>query len=154
MLEAEDDFIPIELIRQSNMEEIKLREIKENIVALAKHQNIISDHTNFHVNADVLSDYDADSNKITNYKVAFSYEVKKGFSLYEDFGPGMYKSSDSGAASSMLAIMKEALEGELATYVSKGNKLHVKITGMADAIPVNRTIPYDGCYGNFYNEDL
>ena len=154
LLEAEDDFIPIELIRQSNMEEIKLREIKENVVALAKHQNIISDHTNFHVNADVLSDYDADGNKITNYKVSFSYEVKKDFSLYEDFGPGMYKSSDSGAASSMLAIMKEALEGELATYVSKGNKLHVKITGMADAIPVNRTIPYDGCYGNFYNEPI
>ena len=152
-LKISDSFVPLELIQQSNIEEIKLQALKENIVNHAKQENVISDHTKINVRADVVSDYDADGKKINNYVIGFSYEVENGYSV-EDFGPGEYKSSDSGAATSMLSIVKKAFEGEFASYVNKGKKLKVKISGMADAIPVNRIIPYDGCYGEFIGEPV
>ena len=154
LLIADDNFVPLELVMQTNMEEMKLEEIKEKIIAVAKQENVISDHTNIAVNTNVVNDYDADGNKITNYVVDFSYEVEAEFSFKEDFGPGQYKLENSGAASSMLKIMKEAFESKLASYISAGKKLRIEITGMADAIPINRVISYDGCYGDFENEPI
>ena len=153
-LKSDDSFVPLDLIQQSNMEELKLQEIKENIVNLAKQKNTISDHTNIEVNARVISDVNADGKKVMNYRINFSYVVEKGFSAQEDFAPGKYKAEQSGAAASMLSIIKEAFETEFAPYVKSGKKLVVKITGMADALPINGKIAYDGCYGDFINEPV
>lgn len=153
-LKSDDNFVPLELVQQSNMEELKLQEIKEKIVNLAKQQNTISDHTQISVNARIVSDQDADGKKIMNYKIDFAYEVEKGFSAQEDFAPGKYKAGESGAAQSMLAIVKTAFENDFAQYVKPGKKLHVHITGMADALPINGKIAYDGCYGDFVNEPV
>ena len=54
----------------------------------------------------------------------------------------------------MLAIMKTAFEKDFAQYVHAGKKLRVKITGMADASPINGKITYDGCYGEYTNEPV
>lgn len=153
-MKSDDNFIPINLVQQSNMDEIKLKEIKESIMNLAKEQNTISDHTKISVDAGIVSEIDANGKKVMNYNINFSYEVEQGFSAKEDFGPGKYITTQSGAAMSMLAIMKTAFEKDFAQYVHAGKKLRVKITGMADASPINGKIAYDGCYGEFENEPV
>lgn len=153
-MKSDDNFIPLNLVQQSNMDEIKLQEIKENIMNLAKEQNTISDHTKISVNAGIVSDVDANGKKIMNYNISFSYEVEQEFSAREDFGPGKYVTSQSGAAMSMLAIMKTAFEKDFAQYVKPGKKLRVKVTGMADASPINGKIAYDGSYGEYTNEPV
>lgn len=153
-LQSSDSFVPMELVRQSNMEELKLQEIKENIVELAKKKNTISDHTKISVDARVVPDVDANGEKIMNYKVGFAYQVEKKFSVLEDFAPGKYKVEQSGAAMSMLSIVKTAFESEFAQYCKEGKKVIVKITGMADALPINGKISYDGSYGDFINEPI
>lgn len=153
-LKSDDRFVPLELVQQSGMEELKLQEIKDKIVSLAKKQNTISDHTRISVNARVVPDQDADGKKIMNYKINFAYEVEPGFSASEDFAPGKYKIEESGAAGSMLAIVKTAFESEFASYIKPGKKLHIAINGMADALPINGRINYDGSYGDIENEPV
>lgn len=153
-LQSDDNFVPLELVQQSNMEELKLREIKEKIVSLAKQEKTISDHTQISVDAGIVSDQDADGKKIMNYKINFAYEVENGFSAQEDFAPGKYKIEDSGAAQSMLAIIKTAFETDFAQYIRPGKKLQIRINGMADGLPVNGRIAYDGSYGEFVEEPV
>lgn len=153
-LKLEENFVPLEVIQQSNMQEMKLQEIKETVVSMAKEQNTISDHTNITVKADVESSTNADGKKIMNYVTNFSYTVEKEFSAQEDFAPGKYRAEESGAAMSMMQIIKQALEGEFAQYVKSGKKLLVKVTGMADAMPINGTIAYDGSYGDYVGEPV
>lgn len=149
-----DNVVSIELVQQQMMEEMKLEEIKEQIVAEAKKDNIISDHTNITVSAEVIPDYDANGNKIMNYDVNFTYQVDPEFSAAEDFAPGKYRAEQSGAASAMLNIVKNAFEGDFANYVKAGKRLNVKISGTADATPVRSTIAYDGAYGDIENEPI
>lgn len=153
-MKSDDNFIPLNLVQQSNMDEIKLQEIKENIMNMAKQQNTISDHTKISVDAGIISEIDANGKKIMNYNINFSYEVEQEFSAKEDYGPGKYLTDQSGAAMSMLAIMKSAFEKDFAQYVQAGKKLRVKITGMADASPINGKIAYNGIYGEFNNEPV
>lgn len=153
-MKSDDNFIPLNLVQQSNMDEIKLQEIKESIMNMAKQQNTISDHTKISVDAGIVSETDASGKKIMNYNINFSYEVERGFSAQEDFGPGKYTTDQSGAAMSMLAIMKTAFEKDFAQYVQSGKKLRVKITGMADASPINGKIAYNGVYGEYTNEPV
>lgn len=149
-----DDMVSLEVIQQQQMEEVKLQELREKVVAEAKHDNIISDHTNITVDTKVVPDYDANGNKILNYVVRFNYEVEPGFSAQEDFAAGKYHVDESGAASSMLKIVKQALEGEMAQYVKAGKKLRVNLTGSADATPIVRPIAYDGSYGELEEEPV
>lgn len=153
-LKSDEKFVPIEVIKESNMKELRLMEIKENVVQIAKQSNTISDHTNISIKSNVISSTDANGQKIMNYVVNFSYQVKLGFSAQEDFSPGKYRTEESGAAMSMLAIIKQAFEEEFSPFVESGKKLQVKITGMADALPINGRIAYDGCYGNYTNEPV
>ncbi len=153
-LSANENFVPLELVQQSNMEEMKLQEIKNNIVDLAQKSNVISGHTDISVNVRIIPSQDANGNKIMNYNVNFAYEVEDGFSAQEDFAPGKYKVENSGAAKSMLSIVKTALETDFAQYVKEGKKLQINITGMADALPIRGKIAYDGCYGDFVNEPV
>lgn len=152
--DEEDDEVSLALIEQQQMEEIRLREIQEEVVAEAKSQNVISDHTNINVSSEVVPDYDANGNRILNYKVSYTYEVDPGFTAREDFGPGKYHINESGAASSMLEIVRKSLEGELARYVKEGKKVNVRISGTADSSPIVGKIIYDGVYGDFDEEPI
>jgi len=149
-----DDAISLEALQQQQMEELRLQELRQKVMEEAKKRNIISDHTNITVDSRIVPEYDADGNRILNYLVSFTYDVSPGFSAEEDFGPGKYHVEESGAATSMLKIVKEAFDGELSQYLGKCRKMRVSLTGTADSTPIVRGIPYDGSYGDFDNEPV
>lgn len=149
-----DNTVSLEVLRQQQMEEVKLQEIRQNVVEEAKHSNVISDHTNITVDSKVVPAYNANGDKILNYVVKFTYNVDPEFSAVEDFGPGKYLVPESGAASSMLKIVKEAFEGDFAQYVKPGSKVNINISGTADATPIIRKIAYDGSLGAFEDEPV
>ena len=153
-LHDEEGFVPLEYIQQASMEEVMLKEIKEKVVEAALQQNVITDHTQIAVNARVVNDYDADGKQIYNYEVSYKYDVEEEFSSRDDFPSGRFQVEQSAAAMSMLAIVKESLEGSLNQYLRPGKKLKVQVTGSADATPVRRVIPYQGVYGDFTNEPI
>lgn len=151
-LEGDDNVVSIAMIQQQQMEEMKLQELREQIVQEAKTDNLISDHTSITVDSRVEPAFDANGKKILNYIISFTYEVDPAFSAYEDFGPGKYRIEESPAANAMLRIVKEAFEGDFAQYIKDGKKLNIKISGTADSSPILRGIRYDGAYGDFDNE--
>ncbi|MGN0238382.1 MAG: WD40 repeat domain-containing protein [Lepagella sp.] len=151
-LYASDRFVPIELVRQSGMEEVKLTGIKNSVVKEAKENKLISDHTNIDVSTNISTDVDADGKQITNYKVNFKYTVDAGYSAREDFPAGKYKISQSNAANSLMKIVSQAFAKDFAQYVKPGKKVIIKISGSADAIPIQGKILYDGSFGDFVNE--
>lgn len=151
-LYASDEFVPIELVRQSGMEEVKLTGIRNSVVRKAIQDNLISDHTNIDVSTNILTDVDAAGNSITNYKVNFKYTVEAGYSAKEDFPAGKYQISQSNAANSMLQIVSQAFSNDFAQYIKPGKKVIIKITGSADVLPVTGKIAYDGAFGEFTNE--
>lgn len=153
-LRSDDNFVPLELVQMSNMDELRLREIRENIVSIAKRENRISDHTSIKVNAGVEADTDANGERIMNYKIGFSYEVEPAYSSREDFAPGKYLTEQSAAATSMIAIVKTAFESEFARYIRAGKKVRIAVTGMADRLPINGVIAYNGAYGDYVNEPV
>ena len=153
-VDNDDNVVAIEVIQQQQMEEMRLQEIREKVTEAAKQQNMISDHTNISVDSRVVPDYDSDGNRILNYVINFTYQVDPEFTAQEDFGPGKYHIEESGAASSMLKIVKEAFEGDFAQYFKQGKKLLVKLSGTADATPIVSRIMYDGSYGEFVNEPV
>lgn len=142
-----DNLISIEVLQQQQMEELKLKELREKVMQEARNTNVISDHTNITVNSRLVPDYDASGERVLNYVVSFSYEVEPGFSAQEDFAPGKYHVEESGAASSMLKIVKEAFEGDMQQYLTGSRRMRVNITGSADATPILRGLAYDGSYG-------
>lgn len=149
-----DDVISLEVLQQQQMAELKLKELREQVMREAKQQNIISDHTNITVDSRLQPEYDADGNQILNYIVTFTYDVSPGFSAQEDYGPGKYHIEESGSASSMLKIAKEAFEGDLKQYLDRSKRLNVKIMGTADATPIVSKLPYDGVYGDYEEEPV
>lgn len=153
-LTESENFVPLGLIQQSNLDELRLQDIQDDIISLAKQQNKVSDHTHFTVDAKVVPDTDPMGQKITNYQVNFTYEVDPGYSAQEDFAPGKYKANESPAAYSMLEIIKTAMESDFAKYIKPGKKMLVEITGMADAMPIRNRMAYDGTYGNFIDEPV
>ncbi|MCH5235223.1 MAG: WD40 repeat domain-containing protein [Muribaculaceae bacterium] len=148
------DDISLELLQQQQMEEMKLNELREAVVEEAKSRDVISDHTNIAVNSKVVPDYDANGNKILNYVVDFTYQVEPEFSAQEDFKPGKYHVDESGAASAMLAIVKQAFEGDMNQYLKEGKKLKINLVGTADATPIVNGIAYDGSYGEIEDEPV
>lgn len=154
MQDDDDDPMTVEVIQQQQMEELVLQEIKERVIEEAKKDNIISDHTNITVDSRIEPDYNANGDKILNYKVKFTYEVDPGFSATEDFGPGKYHVDQSGAASSMLSIVRQAMADNYGQYIEKGKKVRLNISGTADASPIRSRIAYDGIYGDFEDEPV
>lgn len=153
-LESDANVVSLEVLQQQQMEEVKLQELREKVVEEARENNVITGHTNIAVDSKVVPDYDANGNKILNYDVTFTYQVEPEFSAAEDFPPGKYHVNESGAASSMLKIVKEAFEGEFAQHLKPGQKVKIEISGTADATPIIRTIAYDGSYGDFEEEPI
>lgn len=153
-LESDDNFIPFSQLQTSQMEELKLEEIRNNIMKTAKEKNVISDHTNIDVRTKVVNSTDAQGKKVANYEVAVSYTVDQAYSAKDDFAPGRFKCQESNAAKAMLSVVKQALENDLSKYVVAGKQVKVMITGMADATPFSRTVAYDGCYGDYEREPV
>ncbi len=146
--------VSLEVLQQQQMEVMKLNELREKVVEEARNDKVISNNTNIAVDSKVVPSYNANGDEILNYEVNFTYQVDPEFSATEDFPPGKYLVDESGAASSMLKIVKEAFEGDFAQYLKKGKKLKVTISGTADATPIIRTIPYNGVYGDFVDEPI
>ncbi len=151
---SDDNVVSLEILQQQQMEELRLQELRAKVVEEAKHNDLISNHTNIQVDSKVVPDYNANGDKILNYEVNFTYQVDPDFSATEDFPPGKYIAEESGAASAMLKIVEEAFEGDFAQYIKEGKKLKVTISGTADATPIIRTIPYSGVYGDFVDEPI
>lgn len=76
-MSVDEGFVPLDLVKQSSMEEMKLRDIRKQVVETAQKENKITDKTQINVNTEVLSDVDAAGNRIMNYKVSYGYEVKR-----------------------------------------------------------------------------
>ena len=148
----DEGFVPLELIQQSNMEEMILKDIKEKVMEKAKLENKITDHTHINVNTEVVNDVDANGKNILNYKVGYNYEVEQEYVSKDDFASGRYKTAESNAAMSMLKIVEEAFSSDFAQYIKAGKRIKIKVSGSADAAPIHGMIPYDGCYGEYENE--
>jgi len=153
-MSSDDNVVSLEIIQQQQMEELRLQELREKIMAEAKQSNVLSDHTSITVDSRVVPDYNANGDRILNYQVNFTYQVEPDFSAVEDFAPGKYRITESSAASAMMRIVKEAFEGDFAQYLKPGKKLIVKLTGTADGSPIVHGIPYDGVYGEFVDEPV
>lgn len=152
-LEADENFVPLEIMQQATREEAQLAEIKEQVIEEKKQDKLITDNTQINVKTEVIPGVDANGKKILNYKVGYQYEViNKEFSAKEDFPSGGYNIERSNAAMSLMKIIKNAFEGDLAKYLSEGKQVKVIITGSADAAPIRGRLAYDGRYGEFVDE--
>lgn len=152
-LEADENFVPLEIMQQATREEAQLAEIKEQIIEEKKQDKLITDNTQINVKTEVIPGVDANGKKILNYKVGYQYEViNKEFSAKEDFPSGGYNIERSNAAMSLMKIIKNAFEGDFAKYLSEGKQVKVIITGSADAAPIRGRLAYDGRYGEFVDE--
>lgn len=152
-IEDDGDFVPLEIMQIAMREEEVLKSLKETVVAENKENKIISDNTQIEVRTEVISDVDADGEKILNYKIFCQYQViNKQFSSTEDFPGGGYSIEKSNAAKSLMRIIKDAFEGDFADYLSDGRLVKIVVTGSADASPIRGKIPYRGEYGAFVNE--
>ena len=152
-LEADENFVPLEIMQQATREEAQLAEIKEQVIEEKKQDKLITDNTQITVKTEVIPGGDANGKKILNYKVGYQYEViNKEFSAKEDFPSGGYNIERSNAAMSLMKIIKNAFEGDFAKYLSEGKQVKVIITGSADAAPIRGRLAYDGRYGEFVDE--
>ena len=152
-LEADENFVPLEIMQQATREEAQLAEIKEQVIEEKKQDKLITDNTQINVKTEVIPVVDANGKKILNYKVGYQYEViNKEFSAKEDFPSGGYNIERSNAAMSLMKIIKNAFEGDFAKYLSEGKQVKVIITGSADAAPIRGRLAYDGRYGEFVDE--
>ena len=152
-LEADENFVPLEIMQQATREEAQLAEIKEQVIEEKKQDKLITDNTQINVKTEVIPGVDANGKKILNYKVGYQYEViNKEFSAKEDFPSGGYNIERSNAAMSLMKIIKNAFEGDFAKYLSEGKQVKVIITGSADAAPIRGRLAYDGRYGDFVDE--
>ena len=150
----EEDFVPLEIIQKSNMEETALVNLKEDIFNLAKQENMLSDQTHIYVKTGVENAVDADGKKIINYNVDFTYEVEEEFSARDDFKSGRYHVEESNAAMIMLKIMTQAFEKDFAKYMVAGKQVKIKVKGSADASPIHHALAYDGKYGEYDGEPV
>ena len=152
-LEADENFVPLEIMQQATREEEQLAEIKEQVIEEKKQDKLITDNTQINVKTEVIPGVDANGKKILNYKVGYQYAViNKEFSAKEDFPSGGYNIERSNAAMSLMKIIKNAFEGDFAKYLSEGKQVKVIITGSADAAPIRGRLAYDGRYGEFVDE--
>lgn len=153
-IEEDNDYVPLNILQKSTMEETALVNIKEDIINLAQQEQVISDKTHISVSTNVESATDADGNKIVNYNVDFVYEVEEEFSARDDFKSGRYHTDESHAAMLMLKVMQKAFDTDFAEYLKEGKRVKIKIKGTADASPIMRALPYDGEYGEYDGEPV
>ena len=130
-LEADENFVPLEIMQQATREEAQLAEIKEQVIEEKKQDKLITDNTQINVKTEVIPGVDANGKKILNYKVGYQYEViNKEFSAKEDFPSGGYNIERSNAAMSLMKIIKNAFEGDFAKYLSEGRSPDSRTSGL------------------------
>lgn len=151
---TDDRFISLDLLMKTNREDIMLKSIKDRIVEEAMNNNLISQHTNINVDTRLIPSFDANGKSINNYQIAFDYTVDAGYSEYEDFPLGKYKVETSNAALSLIRIIKQAFNTELAAYIVPGKKLMIEFSGSADGAPIRGSLQYDGSLGEYDNEPV
>lgn len=154
ILMTDDSFVSLDLIMKTNLEDVMLKSIKDKIVEEAMANNLISEHTIINVDTRIIPSFDANGRSINNRRVAFDYTVDAEYSEQEDFPSGKYMVESSNAALSLIRIIKQAFESELASYIRSGKKLLIELTGSADGSPIRRVIPYDGALEEYDNEPV
>ncbi len=153
-MQEDDNYVPLEIIQKSNMEETALMSIKEDVINLAKQDQVVTDKTHISVKTEAVPAVNADGEKIVNYNVEFTYEVEEEFSARDDFKPGRYHVEESKAAMLMLQIMTKAFETDFKKYMVEGKRVKIKVKGSADASPIARALAYDGKYGEYAGEPV
>lgn len=148
------NYLPLNVLSETQMKETNLAAIMDNMVNLAKDDKVITDHTHISVNSNVEPAKDAAGHSIINYNVGLTYEVEEQFSARDDFKPGHYVTTESKAAVLMLQIMKKAFEQDFSQYLAEGKQVIVKITGTADASPIVRPIAYNAQYGEYHDQTV
>lgn len=148
----QNDFVPVEVIQLANVEAARLETMKEEIIAQAQTENLLTEHTHITVNTNVEDDYDADGNKILNYNIDYQYQVEEEFSENDDFKSGKYVATESNAAKNLLDLIEKSLEGDFSKYLNDCSKVIVSITGSADAAPIKGMLRYRGEYGDLIDQ--
>jgi hypothetical protein len=153
-IEVDLDIVPLEILQIVSQEEANLVSAKEEMIEKSKQENLITDNTRIDVHTEALLDFDAEGNKILNYRVDYKYEViNKDFSEKEDFPSGNYVIENSNAAISLMKIIKQSFEeGDIAKYLDENKSVRITIIGSADGSPIRKKIAYDGRYGEYVFE--
>lgn len=149
-LSFNDQYVPLELIQLSNMQETKLNEIKNAVINESISNSIISSHTQVNVRTSISNGNDADGKGIFTFTVSMDYVVDEGFSETEDYPSGRYRVEESGAATALCNIVSKAFAEEFSGYIRSGKKVTVSVNGTADASRIRTALTYDGVYGDFY----
>lgn len=144
------DFMALGLAQRTIQNEVRLESIKEQAVQQARKENVLTDNTIIHVAAETV----AAGNDKYDYKVSYSYEVKEGFSVHDDFAPGKYEAEKSNASIAMMNIIKQAFATDFASYLQPGKSCRITYVGTADALPIHGTIAYNGKYGDIVNQQV
>ncbi|MCQ2168249.1 MAG: hypothetical protein MJY69_06235 [Bacteroidales bacterium] len=149
-LSLNENYVPLELIQLSSMQENKLKDIKESVIEESMNKSIISSHTKVNVQTNIASDTDADGKKIIIFSVSMDYVVDREYSEKEDYPSGHYRVEESGAATALCNIISKAFTDEFGKYIKEGKKVTVSVNGAADASAIRNALSYDGCYGDFF----
>ena len=145
-----DGYMPLSAVQQDIINNERLQAVATNMVREAKEKSILSDNTTVTVKAEPVSA----ANGKTDYKVTYTYDVKDGFSVKDDFGPGKYEAEKSAASTVMLNIIKQTLNEDFAKYAKAGKAVDLKLKGSADASPVRGKIAYNGQYGDIKDKTV
>ncbi len=81
-------------------------------------------------------------------KASYSYEVDETGLRAElvHYPPGKYQLPTSYAAQATVSAMKQTIEEYLAEYIEPGSTVSIRITGSADATPIQNKYFYEGEY--------
>jgi opacity protein-like surface antigen len=145
---ATDGFMPLASVQQAMENRIRLQQITDKAIMEAKSQGILTDNTTINVNARLVPTKDGKA----DYLIDYSYNVKDGFSVKDDFAPGKYDADLSAASTAMLKIIDQSMNGDFAKYMVPGKDVTINYQGSADSKPVRRKIAYNGRYGDITNQ--
>ena len=145
---ATDGFMPLGSVQQAMENRIRLQQITDKAIMEAKSQGILTDNTTINVNARLVPTKDGKA----DYLIDYSYNVKDGFSVKDDFAPGKYDADLSAASTAMLKIIDQSMNGDFAKYMVPGKDVTINYQGSADSKPVRRKIAYNGRYGDITNQ--
>lgn len=126
------------------------------LIQKMRDQQVITNNVQTSVDAKVEEETDSVSGeKLLNFHVEYKYEVVKAFleRQTDDFPLGKYKLLSSNAAKITMQLLKQAVENQLAEYLSNNTKVTIKITGSTDGTPIVGTIPYLDEFGEINNQE-
>ncbi len=131
------------------MEDSIKTELKEYTLKM-QDQHFISDNVITEVYVDTINLAGNPSLSVT-YSYALLNDTLK-FQT-DDFEPGKYLVNESNALQVALAVMKESIKGKLAKYVTTDKEISITVTGSADAVAIEKVIPYNGEFGERLTEN-